>query len=659
MAGDLAGPGGEGKTQMRYRADIDGLRAIAVLLVLVFHFGLVGLGDAGFVGVDIFFVISGYLISSIIWRELEEGRFALGHFYVKRIRRLAPALIVVQLATLALAAISLLPSETLSLGKESLFAQLYLSNIYYWRSINYFGGQASSSFLLHTWSLGVEEQYYLVYPLVMLAIYRLSRRAWVPTLLLLCLGSFALNLILVTLKPQATFYLLPTRAWQMMLGALLAQGQSRLAGHAAVRTGAGVAAILLLAVALAIYGPGISVPGWFALLPAGAAGLFLLAGAGEGSPISRMLATPVAVWIGRLSYPLYLVHWPIHIFALTLLPDYGLAWRWAMFALSFLAAWGIYMAVERPIRIGAWLKGDRPMLAAYAASLGLVLAITASIAMTGGWRFRFSPAVLRIADVADSYDPAEQVLDYHGGPIAPFLRPIGAKGVTPHWLIFGDSHAGALAEATSIWLKARGEAGLIAYNSACLPVVDTGDARCRAFTRGILAYLADRRQFGSVLLVSIWRQPIEPGFSDAKGRVVAGSEAVVAFGGALHATLAQLHHIGVRSYVWEPLPAMAAPQPQAMARNLLIGPYWPTSFPESRHDATFLFLNRALDREKPLIAGRINAAATMCAGGTCKGSRNGAPLFEDNNHPSIGQAPYFARLIADGMKQAPRSADRP
>ena len=644
---------------MVYRADIDGLRGVAVLLVLVFHFDLLGLGSGGFIGVDIFFVMSGYLISTMLWRGLSAGNFSLTHFYAQRVRRLAPALFAVQLAVFCAAFFTLLPSETMKLGMESALAQLYVSNIYYWQSLNYFGGKALSSFMLHSWSLGVEEQFYLVYPFVLIAAHRFVPSRLVLVLITLTFISFALNVAMVHQKAEATFYLLPTRAWEMLLGGLLSRLDPRMTERSWLRSAAGPLAVTLLLLALFLYRPSIPFPGWFALLPAFAAALTIFAGSGSGSTLSRLLARSIPVQIGKISYPLYLVHWPINVFAVTLLPHYDLPIRWCMFALSFASAFLIYRWVETGIRRGARLRGDRKIFVAYVSATALVLVIVASDLASSGWRFRYGHAVLNVADVAGQYDPVEQRLDYNGGAIDPWLRRVGAFKPVPHWLIVGDSHAGALAEAASRWLADRNEAGYVVYRHGCLPVLNSGDGKCRALNSDVLRYVHAHRNISAVMLISIWRQPTEARFTDSDGHSVSGSAAITAFDDALHKTLGALHSEGVKTYVWEPLPAMSGDVPNIMARNAIFGTSRTFETSWADHNATFVFLRMALDHDASLIAGRVRPDLTMCASGVCKAGYRGQPLFEDNNHPAFSQAFYFAKIFARGMLRAPLAADRP
>ena len=207
---------------LAYRSDIDGMRAVAVLLVVVFHFHLISGVDSGFMGVDVFFVISGFLITTIVQRQLQAGRFSVGTFWIHRIRRLAPALVATTLLMLLAGWVWLLPPDFAKLAQQTIATQLYVANIFYWRNVNYFGLQAQDVYLLHTWSLAVEEQFYIFYPLVLIAIAKWARGQVGLILSLLALTSFALNVGFVVLKPQATFYLMPTRAWELLAGALLA-----------------------------------------------------------------------------------------------------------------------------------------------------------------------------------------------------------------------------------------------------------------------------------------------------------------------------------------------------------------------------------------------------------------------------------------------------
>jgi peptidoglycan/LPS O-acetylase OafA/YrhL len=231
---------------VRHRADIDGLRAIAVVPVVLFHAG-VSQVSGGFVGVDIFFVISGYLITSLILGEMAEGRFSLADFYERRIRRIFPALFAVLAVCVVLAAILFLPRELKSFDRSLLATTVFVSNIYFYSGLGYFAAPPDTLPLLHTWSLAIEEQFYIVFPLLLSLVITFGRRVWVGLIAVLFLLSLAASIWVSRVNPDAAFYLAPMRAWELMLGALLAARILPRIESQAVREMLAVAGIALLA----------------------------------------------------------------------------------------------------------------------------------------------------------------------------------------------------------------------------------------------------------------------------------------------------------------------------------------------------------------------------------------------------------------------------
>ncbi|MDB5850246.1 MAG: hypothetical protein JWP29_3998 [Rhodoferax sp.] len=360
---------------LAYRPDIDGLRAVAILSVLVFHaFPTVLRG--GFVGVDIFFVISGFLISSIIFRSLQRGDFNFAAFYGHRTRRIFPALILVMATCYGVGWFQLLPDEFRQLGKHMAAGAGFVQNFVLWREAGYFDNASEAKPLMHLWSLAIEEQFYLVFPVLIWAAWR---RGWnlLTPVLAMALLSFGLNLVGVRFDAVGTFFLPQTRFWELLAGAALAHAQlfRREAFYAGVqrwlfpprlfRTPVGAAdreqasrsLLSLLSLGLILVALfGISArkqfPGWWALAPvAGAFGLIL---AGPGAWVNRrLLASRFMVFVGTISYPLYLWHWPILSFArIAVAQTPNLATRVGAMALSFVLAWLTYRLIERPIRFG-------------------------------------------------------------------------------------------------------------------------------------------------------------------------------------------------------------------------------------------------------------------------------------------------------------------
>jgi peptidoglycan/LPS O-acetylase OafA/YrhL len=295
---------------LKYRADVDGLRAVAVIAVVLYH-AFPNLVPGGFVGVDTFFVISGYLITGIIISGLDSpAGFSFADFYARRVRRIFPALILVLSATLAVGVAIFLPSELTSLAKNAIASAFFSANFMLLSEAGYFDLAAHLKPLLHLWSLGIEEQFYLAWPLALW----LTPRKWRGTMIAVVItASFALNVTLVRSHPQATFYLPLTRTWELMAGALLV-GVTIKGNRLREIVGAlGV----VCGITFFTYSDRTTFPGWAALVPVLGAGLTIL---GQGSVFSRIvLSHPLVAAIGRISYPLYLWHWPLLVFPRTYL----------------------------------------------------------------------------------------------------------------------------------------------------------------------------------------------------------------------------------------------------------------------------------------------------------------------------------------------------
>jgi peptidoglycan/LPS O-acetylase OafA/YrhL len=298
---------------VRYRRDIDGLRAIAVLSVLFYH-AEIGL-HGGYVGVDIFFVISGFLITRVLIKSVDEGRFSYTQFWLRRIRRLLPALAVLTLVTAVASYLLLLPEDLNDFGGALICQPLMAVNIYYWRVIKdgYFGDPPEIRPLLHTWSLGLEEQFYLILPILISSIVsRPGFRPHLPKILaILATFSFFLSVMLTPQRSVLAFFTLPTRAWELLMGSLAAMVPDDSLSQR-TRTGMGWVGLALVAYSVTKLREDTIFPGWVAVVPCLGAMLLLLAG--EKSPVNRGLSSPPLVLTGLISYSLYLWHWPIMAF---------------------------------------------------------------------------------------------------------------------------------------------------------------------------------------------------------------------------------------------------------------------------------------------------------------------------------------------------------
>ena len=445
-----------------YRRDIDGLRAIAVLAVVAYHFSR-GRIKGGFVGVDIFFVISGFLISSIIYNELESGSFSLIEFYVRRIRRIYPALFIVLAFVCVAGWLLLLPSGFVVLGKQILGGSTFVANFVLWSQSGYFSPDAAQKPLLHLWSLGVEEQYYLVFPLICMAFYRGKSRWSLPiAFLTIAIVSMVLNVAFVARFSAATYFLPFSRLWELFVGAGLSLWMQRNPHitsdtYSLVRWPTAIGCLGLALLAASIFGidQNDQFPGWWALLPTLGTALAILAG--PASWFNRIfLSSKPAVLIGLISYPLYLWHWPIFSFMSIANTVWGIEFsqplKVAMVVVPFVLAYLTYRFVEHPIRIvrqkeqrhkGAlWLLGSVAMTGAF----GVL------VVLDGGFPRRLPIAVVALDH---NYEP-EIARAWREG--ACFLRPdqyadsfskdclddAGGDSSRPLVLVWGDSHAADL-----------------------------------------------------------------------------------------------------------------------------------------------------------------------------------------------------------------------
>lgn len=385
-----------------YRPDIDGLRALAVVPVVLFH-AFPNLLPGGFVGVDIFFVISGYLITSILLKDMQAGEYSLSRFYARRVRRIFPALSVVLLFCLILGWVVLTAIEYRQLAKHVMGGAGFVANILLWKEVGYFDTAADTKPLLHLWSLGIEEQFYIIWPLLL---YFIFKRSWPVGKVLIGLGvlSFVLNVARVGTDPTATFYSPLSRSWELALGALLAylaiQPQhwwSRLVErHASVLSLGG---IVLLILGFIVIDSGKAFPGWWALVPA--LGTVLMIAAGSQTWLNRyILSNPVLVGIGLISFPLYLWHWPLLSFARIIYSETPpLEARLILVVISVLLAWLTYQWLEKPIRRAV---SKRVLMIAL---IGVMLGITLAglvVYKTKGADFRHAGAL--------NADPASLVM---------------------------------------------------------------------------------------------------------------------------------------------------------------------------------------------------------------------------------------------------------
>jgi peptidoglycan/LPS O-acetylase OafA/YrhL len=493
---------------LRYRSEIDGLRAVSVLGVVAYHAFPRAL-TGGFVGVDVFFVISGFLITSNILSDCAQGRFSIARFYEKRARRLLPALAAV-LAAATLAALILLPPHELrDYGASLLWVSGFLSNVHFRLATGYFAHAAADQPLLHTWSLAVEEQFYIAWPLVVAWIARGQVRRLRPIVWIASLASLALAQWWLGRDPTPVFYLMPFRAWELGLGALIAVGALPTPGPRAaeVLSGLGLGMVVTAMLLIDSHTP---FPGIAAGLPCVGAMLFLHATAGTPTIAARAASWRPAVFVGLISYSLYLWHWPVLVFGrIVVARPLSAGEALAALALAFGLATLSWQFVERPFRRpGSFtrsqiLGGGAALLSAGALG-GLMLV------QTQGLRALASPGVLLAERAGDSMDWRCLQRPNHALPVARVSCTSGLRRDGYDALLWGDSHANHFAPALRTAAVAHGLTLREATEGACWPVLgpkppDLGvGANCLAFNRAVIAEARADPRLGLVVVAARW-----------------------------------------------------------------------------------------------------------------------------------------------------------
>lgn len=566
----------------RYRPEIDGLRAIAVMAVVLYHagFGLTG----GFVGVDIFFVISGFLITSLILKDLDAGTFTLAGFWERRIRRIVPALAFLVLATLMAGWILLLPGDYAALGQSAFYQGLFVANIYFWRNSGYFAGEAEEKPLLHTWSLAVEEQFYMVFPLLMVglvAIPRFRQRGPLLAIFGLIIGlSLGVSIWGVANWPVASFFLLPTRAWELLLGAAVAlfpapafvggrvfAGRLSLAnGFREVLSGAALVGIVL---PFWLYTAATPFPGLAALPPCLAAGLFIWA-TGYRHPEARVplaaraLSLRPIVFVGLISYSLYLWHWPLFAFSKYLSIDpLSAGYRCFLVVAGLVLATLSWRFIETPFRTRRHCNSRRSTFAMGAVATGLMVAGGLAIQFSYVLPQQISPEALAYAEgqTDRAFIHELEIRDIVAGR----LTQIGAS--TPEapveWLVWGDSHAMAVTPAFHRYLLERGLAGQAATHSWTAPLLGYFKGTqfgmgldSLEFNQAVLEHVK-RMAIKNVVLVGVWR-----GYE----KEVVDHPASGEFEASLVATVEAIRAAGARPWIMLEIPPQEFDVPKVLAQ---------------------------------------------------------------------------------------------
>ncbi len=424
----------------QYRHDIDGLRALAVLPVLLFHAQLGCPG--GFVGVDVFFVISGYLISALILRELHAGTFNLVTFWERRVRRILPALTVVVLATFFAGWLIYLPQDFESVGNSIVAQAILVSNVFFYlQPDGYFDAGIDTKPLLHTWSLAVEEQFYLFFPLLLMVLARTKKLSQVKTISILGLASFALSVYGSYAYTSATFYLLPTRAWELLIGTFLAMMHGRFPGSQLTRESTGLVGLALVCFPMFLYHEGTRFPGLAAVPPCVGAALIIYSSELKRSFVGRLLAFKPIVFVGLISYSLYLWHWPVLVVSHYLAGDQKWPFRLALLMVGTALALISWKFIETPFRKQQIFPRRSSIFGFAAVSLAALLILGFVVDYGDGLPSRFSENALRYASGRNdhAFRKETSLEQARAGDFVELGSGTADQQISV--LIWGDSHA--------------------------------------------------------------------------------------------------------------------------------------------------------------------------------------------------------------------------
>ncbi len=639
---------------LTYRTDIDGLRAIAVAAVVLYHAGVTAL-PGGFIGVDVFFVISGFLISGIIFNDLEQGRFSLGRFYERRIRRIQPALLAVVVASVVGFALIFTPVDYKLFAQSVGATVTFSSNIYFFVKSGYFDPLSDTKPLLHTWSLAVEEQYYLFFPLLVALLWKYCRTRINLVLVLMTLASFVLSVFQARHAPNAAFYLPFDRIWELLIGALLSRGIVPVVSDTKLKDVLCLAGLGLIGAGLTLLSPTSVFPGETALLPCVGAGLLIYAG--QGSRVARaVLGNPLMVFIGKISYSIYLWHWPLFV-AIRYLTfrELDAGETVAYLAVTVLLAWSCWKWIEQPFRhqTSASLT-RRGLFASTAAVTAAGLAIALVVHFGNGFPSRFDAPARAFAAAALDTNPKRADCDRRAVArvAAGDVCRIGVSdGRAPTFVLIGDSFGDAISPGFDDAAKKMGEKGLVMTNSGCFPLLgihQKDHPECAAFNQAAVDYVLSQPSITRVVLVGRWTSALlgtrygqfaaegwfiedgqSPGYSYAENARVfqrAMVRTVQAFGG---------RKINIIAYI----PEQRYDIPRALAMSAKFGLPAAVALPVAEHERRQSQLRAALTRLQDEQHFRItDVGAVLCDANSCAAQMDGTALYADDNHLARGGA---------------------
>jgi peptidoglycan/LPS O-acetylase OafA/YrhL len=644
---------------MKYRPEIDGLRAIAVVPVILFHAGFSSI-SGGFLGVDVFFVISGYLITTIIVKDLEAGNFTITGFYDRRARRILPALYFVMLCSLPFAWLLIFPLDFKEFAASIVAVTLFVSNILFWHQSDYFDTAAELKPLLHTWSLAVEEQYYVFFPAAMMLLWRLGRRNVIAVLAIVAVASLVFSEFASRTYPSFNYYWAPTRVWELLAGALCSfvaiNPQFR---RDLILSAAGLGSVLL---AIFWFDERTRIPSLYALLPVTGTCLVILF-ATAGTPVQRLLSSRILVTTGLISYSAYLWHQPIFAFTrMWLLGKPSLI----LMTVLCLAIWPIaYLSwryIESPFRnrkavSSRQIFGFGLGSAAFFVGLGTI----GQLGDGFPWRFNLPVHIEKSFDKAKGADTCFDVENIHTSES--WLCSMGKQGGPPSFLAFGDSHVLTLFE---VFGKAAADAGVTGFftgASGCTPLLgihalrpDQTEKNCHDLNERVFAFVKENH-IPKLVLVARWQYYTTGGYEGDSLSFIGLSEndrpdkgvSRRAFESGVRETARRYGEIGTKVYVFAEVPEQRIHPGKIFRRAFVLGNSEDVlhmlSVDTADHVALQAYTASVFNQQNGVTY--VSFDDTVCSEGKCPaGDLSGSYYYDLNHLSAYGAERLKARISA-------------
>jgi len=647
---------------MTYRPDIDGLRALAVVPVIFFHSGL-STFPGGYVGVDVFFVISGYLITSILLEDVESGRFSILSFYERRVRRIFPALFVVLAGSAGAALYVMFASELYEFANSLIAAAFFYSNYFFMFDAGYFAAPSETKPLLHIWSLAVEEQFYIVFPLYLLVVMRLPRYQAVAITALFLIMSLAYSVNLVDRAPGDAFFSAPSRFWELLAGATLAMSPTAWRLSVPIANALTLAGLGLILYAILAFSDNTPFPGLAAIAPVAGTALIIIAGAKRRNLVATVLSVAPVRFIGLISYSLYLWHWPVLVFYKLWKispPTSGeIMLLWCVTAgLSYLT----WKYVETPFRRRQRLPDRKRILAAGIAAM-LVTGAAAQLAMNGnGLPNRFPDHLQPILDAASDTPASDacQNVDTAAGTALTVCDIGNTQETDIEFVFWGDSHGLAMLPAVHRSAVDSQNRGVFVGRGGCPPILGVRQAQqdassCPDLAEAFIAYLSEHPEIRQVIIAARWsiyamgeRYRGEDGTTvyirDAATDEVSLQENRAVFRRAIERTLSTLESMGKRVVLVAQVPETEFDLPRAAARKAILDrgvelrPFV-AHYRQRNEFVTDIFSDAGarygirVARPQDLLCGQIH----------CRVMHNGIPIYSDSSHLTA----TFSETLAD------------